>query len=194
MRLVRVRARKWFAPACLGIALCLTGVAGAVSIEGAVFPEAMRSRGTDLVLYEAGLVRWMRLVKVYVAGLYLAPGAEPEDVLQDVPKRLEIEYLRGFSAEQFIKVTNAKIADNVDPDTFQKLRPQIDRLNSLYREVESRDRYALTYVPGAGTELALNGEPLGVVEGADFASAVFAIWLGPRPVDKRLKRKLLGAR
>ena len=67
-------------------------------------------------------------------------------------------------------------------------------MHAAYRGVEAGDRYALTYRPGAGTELALNGEPLVSVEGADFAAAYFAIWLGPAPADERLKRDLLEPR
>jgi hypothetical protein len=62
----------------------------------------------------------------------------------------------------------------------------------LYRDVKPGDRYALTYVPGVGTELALNGTRLGTVAGADFAAAVFAIWLGPKAIDDSLKTQLLG--
>jgi hypothetical protein len=40
----------------------------------------------------------------------------------------------------------------------------------------------------------LNGTPLGVVEGADFAAAYFAIWLGPKPISDSLKAQLLEAR
>ena len=127
-----------------------------------------------------------------MAALYLGPGGDPSRVLDDVPKRLEIQYLRGFTAEQFRKATEVKIADNVDAEALERLRPQIDELNALYRNVEQGDRYALTYLPGKGTELSYNGRPLGRVEGAEFASAVFAIWLGPSPVDEGLKRELLG--
>lgn len=45
------------------------------------------------------------------------------------------------------------------------------------------DRYSLTYMPGVGTELALNDNPLGVIDGADFAAAYFRIWLGDHPID-----------
>ncbi len=51
---------------------------------------------------------------------------------------------------------------------------------------------ALTYIPGTGTELALNGRPMGVIEGADFAAAIFSLWLGENPYDKRFKNALLG--
>jgi len=168
--------------------------AAAITIEGAAFPEALRtSDDASLTLHRASLLRYLRFLKVYVAALYLAPGTDPSRVLEDVPKRLEIEYLRGFTAEQFRTVTEAKIADNVDAGTLERLRPKIDELNALYRNVEQGDRYALTYVPGKGTELSYNGRPLGRVEGAEFASAVFSIWLGSAPVDEGLKRELLGS-
>jgi hypothetical protein len=50
----------------------------------------------------------------------------------------------------------------------------------------------LTYLPGIGTELALNGRPMGVIEGADFAAAIFSLWLGENPYDRQFKSALLG--
>jgi hypothetical protein len=41
----------------------------------------------------------------------------------------------------------------------------------------------LTYVPGKGTELALNKGLKGVIEGPDFAGAVLSMWLGPEPIN-----------
>jgi hypothetical protein len=48
-------------------------------------------------------------------------------------------------------------------------------------------------VPQRGTTLTLNGVDLGTIPGADFARAVFSIWLGERPIDRGFKRALLGA-
>jgi hypothetical protein len=62
-----------------------------------------------------------------------------------------------------------------DAQTLEKLRPRIEKHNALYADVQPGDRYALTYVPGSGTELTLNGTPRGIIRGADFASAIFAI-------------------
>ena len=50
----------------------------------------------------------------------------------------------------------------------------------------------LTYIPGRGTELALNGETKGLIKGANFAVAVFSIWLGSKPINKSFKRQILG--
>lgn len=54
------------------------------------------------------------------------------------------------------------------------------------------DRYSLTYEVGRGTELALNGTPKGVIGGADFAAAMFSIWIGPHPLNESLRSALLG--
>jgi hypothetical protein len=183
--------------AALALALLLAAppvarAAGPVLIEGVEFAASRSVAGADLVLHRAALLRWKYLFDVYVAALYLAPGVRPERVLADTPKRLEIQYFYGFSAEDFVRSTHAGIAANVAPAALEALRERIDALGRLYLPVEPGDRYALSYVPGAGTELALNGRVLGRVDGADFAAAVFSIWLGPSPIDETLKRDLLG--
>jgi hypothetical protein len=143
-------------------------------------------------------MRYRVFIKGYVAALYLAESVGEEAVasavLADVPRRLEIEYFWAIPAEKFAEATLEGIARNTDRVTFERLRPRIDRLNALYEDVEAGDRYSLTYAPAVGTELARNGRRLGVVEGADFAAALFAIWLGDRPLDESLRRQLLASR
>ena len=62
----------------------------------------------------------------------------------------------------------------------------------MYRDVEEGDRYRLTYSPGVGTTVALNGEPLGTIPGADFAADYFGIWLGEEPLDRSFRDQVLG--
>jgi hypothetical protein len=177
-------------------AACLLGQAArAAEIEGVQFVERLRVGDEELLLQGTGLLRYRVFIKGYVAALYLAESfvgkATPSAVLADVPRRLEIEYFWAIPAEKFAKATVEGISRNTDRATFERLRPRIDRLNTLYEDIELGDRYALTYLPGVGTELARNGRLLGVIEGADFSSALFAIWLGNQPLDESLRRQLL---
>jgi hypothetical protein len=183
------RARVWLAACAALVAL----PAAANEIEGVRFAHSRQVEGVELRLHGLGLLRYRVFVKAYVAALYLGPGAEPEQVLADVPRRLEIEYFWPIEASDFALATLEGIARNVDAGTFARLRERIERINRAYRDVEPGDRYALSYVPGFGTELARNGEPLCVVEGADFAAGIFSIWLGPAPLDRSLKAQLLGS-
>ena len=172
--------------------LALAATAAAKEIEGVRFADEVRAGTTVLRLNDVGLMRYRYVIKAYVAALYLPDGGRPNDVLADTPKRLEIEYFYAIQASGFANATTEGIAMNVAPEKVAPLRARIERLNALYRDVKPGDRYALTYLPGIGTELALNGTPLGTVEGADFAAAVFAIWLGPKAIDESLKTQLLG--
>lgn len=47
----------------------------------------------------------------------------------------------------------------------------------------------LTYVPVQGTEVVVKGAVRGVIEGADCMQA---LWLGSKPVDAGLKKRMLG--
>jgi hypothetical protein len=133
----------------------------AVTIENVTFADSYHTGRTTLVLHGAGVLR--RFVwKGYAAALYLEEGAAPETVLSDTPKRLELEYFRSIKGPDFGEAADEVLAN-----------------------------YALTYVPRRGTELSYNGKPLVLIEGADFASAYFAIWLGRNPIDKDLKKQLI---
>jgi len=179
--------------ALLALALLFVGPATAAEIEGVRFAEERRIEGFDLRLHGVGLLRYRYVVKAYVAALYLAEGSSAADVLADTPRRLEIEYFWPIEAEDFARSTTEGIGRTRDAAAFAALRDRIERLNARYEDVERGDRYALTYLPGVGTELAKNGRRLCLIEGTDFAAAIFAIWLGPAPLDRSLKSQLLGS-
>ena len=171
-------------------AVAVAPVSVAAEIEGVAFPDERQVLDTPLELHRVGLSRYRWIFKVYVAALYLGEGATPAAFEDDAARRLEISYLYGFSAADFAQTTRKGIERNLGAKRALELEPQIERFNALYRDVRPGDRYALTYLPGVGTQLALNGTPLGVVEGADLARALFSIWFGPDPFDAALKREL----
>ena len=179
--------------ALAALALFFASPVAAAEIEGVRFAKRHRVQGFDLRLHGVGLLRYRWVVKAYVAALYLGEGSSPRDVLADAPRRLEIEYFWPIDAADFAKATLEGIGRARDGAAFSALRERIERLNRSYEGVEPGDRYALTYLPGFGTELARNGTRLCVIEGADFAAAIFSIWLGPAPLDLSLKSQLLGA-
>ncbi|HVO27423.1 MAG TPA: chalcone isomerase family protein [Candidatus Margulisiibacteriota bacterium] len=164
----------------------------ATELEGVHFADQVRTAEVTMRLSCVGLLRYKVFIKAYVAALYLGEGAADGDVLADVPKRLELSYFWSISGADFGKAGDQILVQNVDAQTFAVLRSRLDQINAWYRDVKPGDRYALTYIPGVGTELALNGQRIGVIEGADFAAAYFRIWLGDHPIDARLRDQLLG--
>jgi hypothetical protein len=169
-------------------------VTAGVVVDSAAFPRAVEHGGTPLLLEGAGLFRWKRIVKVYAAAHYVGAGAAGAPLDADVPRRLEIAYFVGIDGPDFGKAADELLRESFPPDVVSPLRERLDRLHRAYVDVRAGDRYALTYVPGRGTELALNGRPLATVEGADFARAYFAIWLGEKPIDRGPRDALRGGR
>jgi len=173
----------------------LSGVSAApepATVEGVTFSREVRAGDSTLTLRGYGLLRYMVFIKAYVAAFYLPERIRSENALGDVPKHLEIEYFHDINAQDFAKATTSSISRNLSLMTFQRLKPKIDEFNALYRDVKAGDRYALTYVPGNGTTLLWNGQPLGTVADEDFAVGLFGIWIGANPLDSDLKRLLLG--
>ena len=165
-----------------------------VEVEGVTFKRELSYQGESLALQGYGLLRYMIFIKAYVGALYLPPSVAAIDVLEPVAKRLELQYFHAISKEDFDQATRVKIADNTTPFQLEQLQSRMDQLGAIYQDVEPGDRYSLTFVPGQGTELALNGKPLGVIPGQDFARAVFGVWLGANPIDDDFRDLLLGVR
>ena len=166
----------------------------ALTVENITFADSTTIGGKPVPLRNAAQLRYLKFIKAYVAALYLPEEVKAEDVLSDGPKRLEISYQVSIKGPDFDKGAAPVLERNQTPAELAMLQGRIDRINAAYKDVTSGDRYSLTYLPGRGTELALNGTPLIVIEGADFAAAYFGIWLGREPIDEKLKRDLLKGR
>lgn len=163
-------------------------------VDGTRFEPVVTVEEFRLEIKGTALLRYLKLIKAYVGALYLPPDTPGSQALDDLPRRLVLEYRVAISAEDFAKATRESIRKNESPELFQTLEADIEALNRLYRDVSAGDRYALTYLPGKGTELSLNGQPLGTLEGAAFSRALFAIWIGDTPIDKTFRDRLLGER
>jgi len=60
---------------------------------------------------------------------------------------------------------------NVGEEKARRLTRELENLNKLYQDVKAGQRYTLTYLPGKGVEIAMDGKVLGLVPGAEFAAA-----------------------
>jgi len=190
----KMKIRKYLAVGLVSVFIS-SQLVEAAEIEGVKFSDRLRAGESEFHLHGTGLLRYRIIIKGYVAALYLDASfdgeATPRSVLADTPRRLEIEYFWSIPAKDFAEITVKGISRNVDAEMLERLRGRIDQINNLYEDIEPGDRYAITYIPGIGTELALNNRSLGVIEGADFASAFFAIWLGVEALDDSLRNQLL---
>lgn len=157
------------------------------------FADHQQVGNLRLVINNVGLLRYRVVFKGYVAALYLGDDVRPEEELTDTCRSAWSYSTSGrLQGADFGRAADEILEQNFSSEFIATLRARLQRLHVLYENVKPRDRYALTYIPGVGTELALNGVPKGTIEGADFAAAYFAIWLGEKPIDASLKTQLQG--
>lgn len=166
--------------------------AGTITISGVVFDKMVAINGRTCALIGAGLLRYRVVFKGYVAALYLERRNASGDVFKDIPKSLVIEYFHAIDAQAFISSTRQGFMDNLSREQREAIDQGAKTLYSLYRDVKPGDRYSFTYIPGIGSQIALNGKILGTISGLDFANAMLSIWLGRNPLDQSLKKALLG--
>ena len=157
-----------------------------------VFRPTIKAMNTTLELSGVGELRYLGFVKIYDGALYLPAEADSSQVLDNIAKRLEVRYVRSFKSKDFGPATIAGIKKNVDPETYARLESRIAYHNGLYDDIAPGDRVSLTYIPTVGTRLEINGTTRGTIEGADFARALFSMWLGEKPFDRGFKKALLG--
>ncbi|MGH7897889.1 MAG: chalcone isomerase family protein [Candidatus Binatia bacterium] len=173
------------------LCLSLSSSVAAVEIQGVKFDDRVQVENTTLVVNGVGLFRYKIVFKVYLGALYLGESVKSQQILQDVPKRFEVHYLRSFRGPEFGEAGTEVLAENVSPEVMEKIRERLERMNSFYEDTKPGDRSALTYIPGRGTELSINGRSKGWVEGADFQAAYFQIWFGAKPLSESFKQQLL---
>ncbi|RMD75005.1 MAG: hypothetical protein D6818_02365 [Bacteroidetes bacterium] len=165
--------------------------AQAVSVN-AEFPARLEE-SPDLELRGTSTLRWMGLFRVYSGGFYLPAEVASARWDEDVAKCLELVYFRRIAAQDFGKASDKMLKKGLDTEAYARIEERLVEFYRYFRDVNAGDRYTLIYRPGGGTELRLNGEPLGVVPGNDFARAYFGIWLGEAPLDKGFRDQLLRA-
>ncbi len=183
---------------CVGAALATAPERARTNeIEGMRIDDATRVGGKELQLNGTGL-RSMFILKGYVAALYLPEKARNATVVLGAhgPKRLQIRPLRELPSDAFIKALNEGIRENHSEVQFQRLSERLLQLRQTMEQMGTArkgDVIDFDFSPDGGTVVAINGTPRGrPIPGEDFYQAVLRIFLGEHPVDRHLKRGLLG--
>jgi hypothetical protein len=174
----------------VSLAVAAAGLAGEAA--GVKMPDSATIEGKTLKLNGMGLRKKM-LFKVYVAGLYLeTPSKDAATVISsDQVKSITLHIVRSLSGNQIGEAISDGFWRNSKAQ-MGALNDRLQKLTGMFPAVVDGDEIVLTYVPGKGTAVSAKGQLKGVIEGKDFADALFAVWLGANPVQDDLKAALLG--
>lgn len=175
------------------LTLFLALPAGAGTLAGVTLPDTADVKGQSLVLNGMGL-RSKLFIKVYVAGLYLPQKEKaPAKILAaDGPRRMVMHFLYSVNKEQMCEAWNEGLADNT-PNAPADVKKSFTTLCSWMEAIPKGNKIVLTYVPGEGTHVEVNGKEKGTLEGKATADAILGTWIGPDPgPGEDFKKAVLG--
>ncbi|WP_319584647.1 chalcone isomerase family protein [uncultured Pseudodesulfovibrio sp.] len=184
--------KRLFCAALLFTLLCLSP-AQAAELAGVSLPESVEVGAQKLVLNGIAL-REKFVFDVYVAGLYLtSKSSDPEAILQkEAPRMMVMHFVRDVDAKAIREAWIEGLEANVQGIT-PELRDQFDQLNAMMSDIKEGQEMGFTYDPATGTDVMVAGVAKGGIPGKDFADAILATWIGPKPGPGRsFKKQILG--
>jgi hypothetical protein len=171
-----------------------TAAAQAKQCLSVSMPDQLGVDGKTLLLNGMGLREATVLnIDVYVAGLYLEQRSSSPKQILDVEslKLVKLILLRDVSSQDLAEQLGSYFRHAAGRD-YDKLKARFERMASWLPTLREGESFSVTYRPGSGLEVRHGAKRLGTVPGADFARAIFSIWLGTKPPNAGLKRGMLG--
>jgi len=166
--------------------------AHAAELDGVQLPATLQVDGKTLQLNGYGLRTFSIFdIHIYVAGLYLEHlSTNPDEILRSPETKLvTVKFKRDVSVEQARNAWRVGLQNNcvapcqLDPEDVEKFLAVIPAM-------QTGDSYDLVFTPHGAT-VTVGGQLVGTVTRPQFAEAMLATFLGPKPASPRLKRDLL---
>lgn len=159
----------------------LAAAAGAATLAGVKLEDSVTAGGQALVLNGAA-IRKKLFIKVYVAALYLpAKQSNPATILGgDTPRRMVMHFVFGVGKEKIAEAWQEGLAANT-PNAPADVKTAFATLSSWMEDMKDGQQLSLTYVPGTGTTVEVNGKVKGTLAGKATADAILSTWIGPKP-------------
>ena len=164
------------------------------TINAAEIPETIEYQGTKLILNGYG-TRIIFFMKVYEGSLYLENKSTNANkiISSNETMAIRIDVLSNMvTADAMKKALN----EGLEKSTVNKTGPissEMEQLSSSFNTgVATGDFYEFIYLPESGTHVIKNKELVEVIQGLEFKKAFFGIFLSDNPIQKNLKKAMLG--
>jgi hypothetical protein len=180
----------------LASTLTLTAaVAGAADVGGVKLDDQVTVNGQRLVL-NGGAVRKKFFIKVYAAGLYIPSKQSSATAIlaADAPRRMVMHFVFNVEKEKIAEAWQEGLRDNT-PNASAEVKTAFKTLSSWMEDMKKGQTIVLTYTPGTGTVVEVNGKTKGTLGGKAIADAILNTWVGPKPgPGEDFKHDILGGK
>ncbi len=170
------------------------GLLSVSTINAAEIPETIEYQGNKLILNGYG-TRIIFFMKVYEGSLYLENKSDNANSIINGNETMavRIDVLSNMvSADAMKKALNEGLEKSTGNNTGP-INSEIKQLSSSFNSgVTTGDFYEFIYLPDKGTHIVKNQQLVEVIPGLEFKKAFFGIFLSDDPIQKNLKKAMLG--
>ena len=164
------------------------------AINAAEIPENIEYQGTKLILNGHG-TRVIFFMKVYEGSLYLDDKSSDANkiISGDEIMAIRIDVMSNMvTADAMKKALNEGLEKSTGNNTGP-ISTEMKQLSSSFNDaVSTGDFYEFIYLPETGTHVVKNQKLVDVIPGLEFKKAFFGIFLSENPIQKNLKKAMLG--
>ena len=164
------------------------------TISVAEVPQTIKYKENKLVLNCHG-TRIIFFMKVYEGSLYLEnQSTDAEQIInENAPMAVRIDVISEMvSADAMKKALSEGLEKSTNNDT-DSISNELKQLSSAFNTaVSSGDFYEFIFIPETGVHVLKNNEQVQLIPGLEFKKAFFGIFLSDNPIQKNLKKAMLG--
>ncbi len=189
--------KRWIIVSTILLCLVFFGspYASETKIAGVTFPDSKVVAGKTLQLNGVAVRKAMKIIKVFVGGLYLENPTKDSDVAisSEQVKHLHLHYLTSKATAQKLSEGFIKAIEKANPpELVDNQRENIDRFASwLDTDMKPGSTAASTYIPGEGLTYWINGEKRGTIQDVEFIHMYYRYNLGEK-ANQALRKGYLG--
>ena len=157
-------------------------------------PSEMEYQNTKLILNGHG-TRIRFFMKAYEGSLYLESTSNNAEKIinDDAPMSIRMDVISSLVTPEAMKIALNEGLEKSTGNNTSSITKEINQLNSsLNSEVKAGDFFEFIYLPDSGTHVLKNSESIDVIPGIEFKKAFFGIFLSNNPIQKNMKKAMLG--
>ncbi|MDB2671024.1 chalcone isomerase family protein, partial [Candidatus Pseudothioglobus singularis] len=134
-------------------------------------------------------------MKVYEGSLYLeTKNSNAEEIVNlDAPMAIRIDVISSIVTADAMKRALSEGLEKSTGNNTDPIRNEMEQLSSVFNtDVSTGDFYEFIYLPKTGINVLKNSELEELIKGMGFKKAFFGIFLSDNPIQKNLKKAMLG--
>ena len=164
------------------------------TISASDVPQTIEFEGSNLILNGQG-TRVVFFMKVYEGSLYLEnKNSDADEIINsNTSMALRIDVTSEMVTADAMKKALSEGLEKSTNNNTSHILDEIEQLSSSFNSaVASGDFYEFVFIPEIGTHVLKNNELVELIPGFDFKKAFFGIFLSNNPIQKNLKKAMLG--